>query len=110
LKYTFAAGTIAVIVLSLLPGKDMPSLGLSDKLEHLLAYALLGLTGGLAFPTLRAAAALLMLLPLLGIALGIGQLLVPGRSAEIADALADCAGMAIALVPILITRSFGSRP
>jgi VanZ family protein len=104
LKYIFAAGTIAVIVLSLLPGKYVPSVGLSDKLEHVLAYAFLGLTGGLAFPTSRAAVVLLMLLPLLGIALEIGQLVVPGRSSEVADAFANLMGAALALLPILVVR------
>ena len=36
---------------------------LSDKIEHLVAYALLGLAGGLAFPTRRGAIVLLVLLP-----------------------------------------------
>lgn len=103
-KYIFAVGIIAVVTLSLLPGKDVPSVGVSDKIEHLVAYALLGLAGGLAFPTRRAAIVLLVLLPLLGIALEIAQLRVPERSADIADALADWIGAALTLLPILVVR------
>ena len=109
LRCVFAAGTLAVAVLSLLPGKEIPSLGVSDKIEHVAAYALLGLTGGFAFPTRRAAMLLLVLLPLLGIGLEIAQLLVPDRSSEVADALADWIGAALPLLPILLFRLGSSR-
>jgi uncharacterized membrane protein SirB2 len=52
-KMLFLAGVIGVVVLSLLPAKHAPSL-FSDKLEHLIAYPVLGLVGGLAFPTRQA--------------------------------------------------------
>ena len=109
LRWLFAAGTIAVIVLSLLPGQEMPSVGVSDKIEHVVAYALLGLAGGLAFPTRRATILLLALLPILGIALEIAQLAVPDRSAEVADALADWIGAAITLLPFLFVRLTSTR-
>ena len=105
----FAAGIVAVVTLSLLPGKDMPSLGVSDKTEHVVAYALLGLAGGLAFPTRRAAIMLLVLLPLLGVALEIAQLLVPERSSEVADAIADWIGTSLTLLPILFVRLSSNR-
>jgi VanZ family protein len=82
----------------------MPSLGVSDKIEHTVAYALLGLTGGLAFPTPKAMILLLVLLSMLGIALEVAQLLSPGRSFDVKDALANGAGATIALFAILIVR------
>lgn len=103
-RYIFAVGIIAVVILSLLPGNDVPSVGVSDKIEHLVAYALLGLAGGLAFPTRRGAIVLLVLLPLLGVALEIAQLRVPERSADVADALADWMGAGLTLLPILVVR------
>jgi VanZ family protein len=109
LKGIFAAGAVAVIVLSLLPGKELPSLGVSDKIEHAAAYALLGLAGGLAFPSRRATIALLLLLPLLGIALEIAQLVVPQRSSDVADALADWIGAVLTLLPILFIRISSAR-
>jgi VanZ family protein len=109
LKGMFAAGAVAAIVLSLLPGNEIPSLGVSDKIEHAAAYALLGLAGGLAFPTRRATLLLLVLLPLLGIALEIAQLAVPQRSSEVADALANWLGATIALLPILVFRLGSAR-
>jgi VanZ family protein len=107
--YLFIAGTTAVVAFSVLPGQGMPALGISDKIEHIVAYALLGLTGGLAFPTPKASILLLVLLPMLGIALEAVQLLSPGRSSEVKDALANGAGATIALLPILIVRFGLSR-
>src|SRR5262245_29602211 len=86
LRLAFAAVVFAVIFLSLLPGRDLPQVGLSDKLEHVIAYAAMALAGSLAFPRLSGFLLLLVLLPALGIALEFCQLLVPGRSAEVADA------------------------
>jgi hypothetical protein len=42
---------------------------LHNKLEHPIAYAVLGLVGGVAFPTWRTTLWMLALLPLLAIAL-----------------------------------------
>jgi VanZ like family len=108
-RHLFIVGTIAVMVFSILPGQEMPSLGISDKIEHIVAYALLGLTGGLAFPTPKATILLLVLLPTLGIALEVVQLLSPGRSSDVKDALANGAGATITLLPILIVRFGLSR-
>jgi VanZ family protein len=104
LRYIFAVGIIVVVTLSLLPGNDVPSVGVSDKIEHLVAYALLGLAGGLAFPTRRGVIVLLVLLPLLGVALELAQPRVPERSADVADALADWIGADLTLLPILVVR------
>ena len=87
-RYIFAVGIIAVVTLSLLPGNDVPSVGVSDKIQHLVAYALLGLAGGLAFPTCRGnSPARAVAAP--GRRIEIAQLRVPERSTGVADALAD---------------------
>jgi VanZ family protein len=104
LRYLFAAGTIAVMVLSAIPAQEMPSLGVSDKIEHVVAYALLGLTGGRAFTAPKATILLLVLLPMLGVALEAVQLLSPGRSSEVTDAFANWAGATLVLLPILLVR------
>jgi VanZ family protein len=99
-RAAFIAGVFAVVVLSLLPAKHtLPPF--NDKLEHLLAYAILGLVGGLAFPTWRATLWLIALLPLLAIALELGQGLSPGRSTEVADAVVSGAGSWLTLFPWL---------
>ena len=80
----------------------------NDKLEHLTAYAVLGLVGGLAFPTRRSRLWLLALLPLLAMALELGQAFAPGRSAEIVDAVASGAGAWLSLLPLLAMRSISN--
>jgi len=109
LKLAFAVTVLTVIVLSLLPGRDLPQVGLSDKLEHVIAYAGMALTGCLAFPRLPAFLRLLVLLPALGIALEFCQMLVPGRSAEVADAVADTIGVLLVIVPALALRALSRR-
>jgi VanZ family protein len=99
-RAAFIASVIGVVVLSLLPAKHAPSL-FNDKLEHLMAYAALGLVGGVAFPTWRATLWMIALLPLLAIALELGQELVPGRSTEVADAVVSGAGSWLTLLPWL---------
>jgi VanZ family protein len=91
---------IGVVVLSLLPAQDAPSL-FNDKLEHLLAYAALGLIGGLAFDNRRATLWLMALLPLLAVVLEVGQEIAPGRSPELADGVVSAAGSWLTLLPQL---------
>jgi len=102
LKLAFAGTVLTVIVLSLLPGRDLPQIGISDKLEHATAYAGMALTGSLAFPRRPALLWLLVLLPALGIALEFGQMLVPGRSAEVGDAVANTIGVLLVILPALV--------
>jgi len=109
LKLAFAVTVLTVIVLSLLPGRDLPQVGLSDKLEHVIAYAGMALAGSLAFPRLPAFLWLLVLLPALGVALEFCQMLVPGRSAEVADAVADTIGVLLVIVPALALRALSRR-
>ena len=102
LRLAFAAAAIAVIVLSLLPRSSLPSVGVSDKYEHLAAYAVLAASAWLAFPSRRAALWFMLLLPLMSIALEFAQTLVPGRSGEVADALVSSLGAYLLLVPMLL--------
>jgi VanZ family protein len=99
-RAAFIVGVMAVVVLSLLPASRAPAL-FNDKLEHLIAYAILGFVGGLAFPTWRATLWMIALLPLLAIALELGQMVAPGRSPGIADAVVSGAGSWLTLLPWL---------
>jgi VanZ family protein len=112
LRLAFAAAVIAVVALSLLPRGSLPSVGVSDKYEHLAAYAVLAANAWMAFPSRRAALWLMLLLPLMSVALEFGQTLVPGRSGEAADALVSTLGAYLLLVPMLLCRGaalFGKR-
>jgi VanZ family protein len=101
-KLTFVGATLMVAVLSLLPGNDLPAVGISDKFEHIIAYAVLALLGGLAIP--GATVLLAVGLSALGVAMEICQMVVPGRSAEIGDAVADAIGVGLSLVPLAVLR------
>jgi hypothetical protein len=48
-RLAFVASVIAIVVGSLLPADDVPSLGMWDKLEHALTYASVAAIGALAF-------------------------------------------------------------
>jgi len=45
----FLVALLAVITGSVLPAEDMPHARISDKLAHVVAYAVLALTGGVTF-------------------------------------------------------------
>jgi VanZ family protein len=104
LKLAFVIAALTVVVLSLLPGSDLPDVGLWDKLEHFIAYGFLALVGGLAFPGLRAIVLLALMLTALGIVMEICQGFVPGRSAEVRDAIADAIGVGLVLFPLFVFR------
>ena len=89
--------TAIVIVGSLLPDRDLPHMRLSDKVEHLGAYAGLALWfGGLIAPRryLRLGLALLALGGGIEIAQG---LMGMGREADWLDFYADTLGVALGL-------------
>ena len=95
-----AAWAIVIFLLSSIPGKSMPQIpGLQyDKVIHALVYSVLG---ALFFLALRhtsslATGKIVALAALFALAYGLTdefhQLFVPGRSAELYDALADGIG------------------
>jgi VanZ family protein len=92
-RAAFYVAGIAVCVISLLPGDALPPLpDISDKVEHAACYAVLATLAGLAYRPVAPHGAALVGVILLGGALEIAQLWVPGRSAEWGDAGANTAG------------------
>jgi len=90
---------IATVVLAcLLPGSDLPSIPVSDKLEHALAFFALSASAVQLFrrgmPLLLVAGGLL----LLGAAIEIAQhLFTTSRAMELGDLVADALGIAAGL-------------
>ncbi len=104
LRTCFYVAAMAVAILSLAPGGALPPVSLDDKIEHVLAYAALGLLG---VATARSATEVLRTvcgLIVLGIVLEFLQAFSPGRSPELADALADIIGTAIGGGGVVILR------
>lgn len=89
---------ITIVVLSLLPGSQLPQVNLWDKFEHTAAYvALAGWFGGVVTPRnyLRLGFALLLLGVLIEFAQDIMGL---GRTADIRDVFANVVGVVLGLV------------
>ena len=104
-RFWYALGlllTLLVIVVCLVPQRDLPRMNISDKIEHALAYVALTLWfGGLFRPRSYGWIALWMLV--LGAGIEIAQgLMGLGRTADIRDFYADAAGVAAGLALALI--------
>ncbi len=101
---------VAVIVGSLLPAESAPmraldKLAINDKVQHLLAYALLAFLPAI-HERRRTVALLIFLAPTLGVFLEYGQLYSPGRSFDVRDMLANAAGVGIGAAIGLALRRF----
>jgi VanZ family protein len=92
----FVIGALAVTVLSLAPVQTLPTLDLSDKINHAIAYAFLAATGCFGFGAFsrRAQFVIVVSLSLFG---GLIEVLQPlsGRSASVADTLANQIGIGL---------------
>jgi len=87
---------VAIVVMTLGPPTVRPVSGFNRSLEHVAAFALLGLAFGLAYPNRR------ILLALIGVAVAALmetlQLVVPGRHAYFSDFVINAAGVCAGLV------------
>lgn len=107
----FAIGVLAVTVLSLAPAQTLPTLDLSDKINHAIAYAFLAATGCFGFGVSRPRTQLIIVvsLSLFG---GLIEVLQPlsGRSASVADALANQVGIGLGWLLARSAASLLRRP
>lgn len=94
----FAVCILIVCVLSLLPEDEVPDVAFSDKVHHLIAYAVIAALGMLGYRGPRAAVAVVIGSIALGGLLEIGQGYVPGRYADMLDFVANAAGVAVGLI------------
>ena len=93
-RVLFLLAAAVVTVLSLLPQQDLPKVGVSDKIEHLLSYFVLAILGSFAVRERRSLLYLFVLLCAMGGVIELLQAFSPGRSPDIVDALVDGAGAA----------------
>ncbi len=85
-----------LVVGSLLPGSSPPLAlvgGISDKLLHFAAYAVLAVLAVAGAENRRAAVRPWLLMLVLGVALDWLQQFIPGRGFEAGDIAADCLGL-----------------
>jgi len=93
-RVLFLLAAAVVTVLSLLPQQDLPKVGVSDKIEHLLSYFVLAILGSFAVRERRSLLYLFVLLCAMGGVIELLQAFSPGRSPDIVDAVVDGAGAA----------------
>jgi VanZ family protein len=107
-KILFVFGILTTGGVSLLPRVALPDTGVSDKLEHLLAYGVLSLVGCRAFadPVSR----ILIGLVLYGIVLEGLQSLVPGRVPSLMDVVANTLGVGLGYLVLIFVRRGTAGP
>ena len=89
---------LALVVVCLLPGSDLPQLSVSDKLEHALAFLLLSSGAVQLFLRGKPLAIVVLGLLALGVAIELAQaLLTTSRMMEAGDVVADAVGVAIGI-------------
>jgi VanZ family protein len=105
----WCAGWLAVLVVSLRPLEHLP-FGVSDKLAHFAAYA--AMSAGVAgfCHDARAVLRWATLAALIGGAVELGQRLVPMRTTELGDFLANAAGVGLGTVLALLWLALVIRP
>lgn len=97
---------IVIFILTSIPAESVPTVGISDKLQHLLAYCVLAMLLYLTliiqnkFPLLKRNAITFSIIILIGYGVldELHQLLIPGRSGEVMDVVADVVGGIIGLI------------
>lgn len=104
-RIILASAALTVAVLSLLPAKGLPTIGVGDKAEHVVAYAFLTVVGLKAYRRTATRLRILIALVAFGVGLETLQAYSPGRATDLADVIANIFGMtAGALVHLLYDR------
>ncbi len=100
----FWAALLATFALCLMPAPDQPPLPVSDKIQHLAAFAALTGLGAAAYPGMSPLR-LGLGLAAFGAVTEMAQT-IPGlnRHGSLADWLADLAGIAIVLAALILAR------
>lgn len=103
----FGVACATVAWVSLLPADDLPPTGMSDKLEHFIAYGVLALIGSWAY---RARTGLALVLIAMGIVIeGLQWGMGMGRHADVLDALANSMGVILGMMAALALGALRRR-
>ena len=93
----------------MLPQEALPPTGLWDKASHLLAYGALAVAGCAGFRGRRGAMRVGLGLLVLGMALELAQMAIPGRFASLADVAANAAGIVLGALLVAGVQSLVLR-
>ena len=102
LRIAFYGTSGLVAALSLAPSATLPPTPVGDKVEHLIAYAVLGLLG--AVSSVRGVTRVILGLAAFGIAIELLQTFSPGRSPDVLDVVADIAGAGLGCAAAIALR------
>lgn len=105
--FAFFACAAAILYLALTPVPDHPVLSHGDKLNHALAFFVLGSLGSIAWPA--SARALLGGLAGYGVLIELLQWPVPGHHADPLDVVADLVGAVLAMGLLRAWRAWATR-
>lgn len=104
----YALAAAILLVLCVMPSRDLPDPGTGDRFEHTAAWFVLTLTGYVLAPNRR--------LAIPAFALAYGALIEvlqgaagTGRHSDTADFVADSLGVALAVAVFLLVRKFAPR-
>jgi VanZ family protein len=110
-RWLLALLIVVVAIFAFTPGDSAPSLGVSDKVDHVTAFAALAWTGVLAFdPAARTRLRLALALVGYGVVIELVQTQIPGRFAEFADVVADGVGITVGLAVAVGLRRLWPAP
>ena len=104
LRFLFWSAAVFAFVMAVLPHPPQVPGALSDKVQHIVAFACLALLGSVAYPWLRPLT-LVIALSAFGALIEVVQL-IPGlhRDADSRDWLADTAAVAVMVLAISVWR------
>ena len=102
LRIAFYAAAALVAALSLAPAATLPATSIGDKMEHAIAYAVLGLLG--AASSVRDAMRTILGLAAFGLIIEGLQTFSPGRSPDLLDAVADAIGAGLGCAAAIVLR------
>ncbi|MGE5681258.1 MAG: VanZ family protein [Bacillota bacterium] len=110
--FPLAAYWLILFAATTLPGNDVPNLGVSDKIEHSVAYMVLSVLLCLTYNfqnkvrILRQRPFVMTILTVTfyGLLDEIHQLFVPGRSCDARDLLADVLGASVGLLFVYLIK------
>lgn len=109
-RFAFWFGTLAIVVVSLLPADDVPDIGMWDKLEHALTYAMVAALGCVGWAGHgRDWGRIAALLVTLGTLLEFLQSFVPGRLGDIGDATANVIGTLAGMAAVAVLGRIAGR-
>jgi VanZ family protein len=102
LRIAFYGTGALVAALSLVPAATLPSTSIGDKVEHVIAYAVLGLLAAASFA--RGAVRVILGLSAFGLAIELLQVFSPGRSPDVLDVMADIVGAILGCGVAIVLR------